>query len=62
MEIPQNVYQGLRDAGSAWNRLLALGGANRAKWSDEQFQQLSLIGEILKQHHSVLNRLIEANQ
>ena len=62
MEIPQTVYQAMRDASSAWNKLLAQGGANRAKWSDEQLQQLSLIGQILKQHHSVLNRLIEANE
>jgi hypothetical protein len=61
MEVPENVYQAMKDAHLAWDRLVALAPQNRASMSELQGKTFTLVTEILKQHHAVLNRLIEAN-
>ena len=47
MQIPPNVTQALRDAETSWNRLLARGQTNQAKWTREQQNDLALIAEVL---------------
>lgn len=62
MQIPPNVNQALRDAETSWNRLLARGQANQAKWTKEQQNDLALITEILSNTHNALKRVLEANR
>jgi hypothetical protein len=59
--IPASAYQAMRDGHRAWDQLVSFASNNTAKWSEEQKQQLGMMAELLKQHHAVLNRIIEAN-
>jgi hypothetical protein len=61
LEVPNNVNQAMIDAAVAWNKLLAIGPGNEAKWTKEQLLQLGLIAEVIKHLHNALDRLIKAN-
>ena len=61
MDIPDNVYQALKDGQSAWHQLVLTVPGNRARWSDEQVRQLALLTDLISQTFNALHRLVMAN-
>ena len=62
MNVPDNVYQALNDAKSAWEQLSVVGPQNKARWTDEQIKSLSLQLDLVKHTFNALHRLIKANE
>ena len=62
MNIPDNVYQAMREGNAAWGKLTASGQLNKAKWTEEQRQSLALLAEITKHTFNAVQRLIKANE
>jgi len=56
--IPDNVYQALKDAKTAWDALYVTVPQNKAKWTQEQLASLGSQAEVLKHTYNALNRLI----
>jgi hypothetical protein len=56
--IPDNVYQALKDAKSAWDSLYVTVPQNKANWTPEQLKALGAQAEVLKHTYNALNRLI----
>lgn len=62
MNIPDNVYQALREGVAAWGKLASNGQMNKARWTAEQRQSLSELAEVTKATFNALQRLIKANE
>ena len=58
MDIPDNVYQALKDAKAAWDALYVTVPQNKANWNAEQLKSLGNQAEVLKHTYNALNRLI----
>lgn len=54
------VNQKMREAETAWNKLLTLNPAGQSHWSDAQLKELAILSEIIKKHHNVLLRIVKA--
>lgn len=62
MNIPDDVYQALREGNAAWGKLSSTGQLNKAMWTAEQRQSLSELAEVTKATFNALQRLIKANE
>jgi hypothetical protein len=62
MEIPENVYQALREGNAAWAKLTTDGQLNKAKWTVEQRQTLAALAEVTKHTFNAVQRLVKANE
>lgn len=61
MEIPRRTIELLDQTKLASEKLIHVVLANKATWSREQQEQLSLIFEMLKGVHGALVNIVEAN-
>jgi hypothetical protein len=61
VEIPENVFQAMRDGALAWSKLTALANRSKGVWSADQQAQMTLFAEVLSTTHNALKRLLDAN-